>query len=171
MFSSFFLDFGEEHLKTQIFQKSIQGQRLHQRRISKEWSFQLSTRCIPEGGEKVIEWYIQIIYVNVCKYVKHVSTLRVLIINCVRVHLCKWMSYQPPSTDWGCKLFLGTRNYVRNIPVILRRELGPVMLLNKYILENNSRINSFFEMYILGFLISLLLNVNNNDSYRVLWVM
>lgn len=129
MFSSFFLDFGEEHLKTQIFQKSIQGQRLHQRRISKEWSFQLSTRCIPEGGEKVIEWYIQIIYVNVCKYVKHVSTLRVLIINCVRVHLCKWMSYQPPSTDWGCKLFLGTRNYVRNILVILRRELGPVMLL------------------------------------------
>lgn len=57
MFSSS-LDFGEEHLKTQIFQKSIQGQCLYQRRISKEWSFQLSTRCIPEGGEKVIEWCI-----------------------------------------------------------------------------------------------------------------
>lgn len=39
VFSSSSLDFGEEHLKTQIFQKSIQGQRLYQRRISKEWSF------------------------------------------------------------------------------------------------------------------------------------
>lgn len=39
VFSSSTLDFGEEHLKTQIFQKSIQGQRLYQRRISKEWSF------------------------------------------------------------------------------------------------------------------------------------
>lgn len=81
------------------------------------------------------------------------SILRVLIINFVRVHFCKWMSYQPPSTHWSCKLFLGTRNDVRNI--ILRRETGPVMSFKTsiYILGNNSRINSvFWECISLDFL-------------------
>lgn len=81
------------------------------------------------------------------------SILRVLIINFVRVHLCKWMSYQPPSTHWSCKLFLGTSNDVRNI--ILRRETGPVMSFKTsiYILGNNSRINSvFWECISLDFL-------------------
>lgn len=67
---------------------------------------------------------------NICKCVQICKT-------CVNTEgtynqLCKsslMQMNQPPSTDWGCKLFLGTRNYVRNIPVILRRELGPVMLL------------------------------------------
>lgn len=71
-----------------------------------------------------------------------------------RVHLCKWMSYQPPSTHWSCKLFLGTRNEVRNI--ILRRETGPVIMSFKisiYILGNNSRIDSvFWECISLDFL-------------------
>lgn len=81
------------------------------------------------------------------------SILRVLIINSVRVNSCKWMSYQPPSTHWSCKLFLGTRNDVRNI--ILRRETGPVMSFKTsiYILGNNSRINSvFWECISLDFL-------------------
>lgn len=81
------------------------------------------------------------------------SILRELIINFVRVHLCKWMSYQPPSTHWSCKLFLRTRNEVRNI--ILRRETGPVMSFKTsiYILGNNSRINSvFWECISLDFL-------------------
>lgn len=81
------------------------------------------------------------------------SILRVLIINSVRVNSCKWMSYQPPSTHWSCKLFLGTRNEVRNI--ILRRETGPVMSCKTsiYILGNNSRINSvFWECISLDFL-------------------
>lgn len=77
----------------------------------------------------------------------------VLKINSVRVNSCKWMSYQPPSTHWSCKLFLGTRNDVRNI--ILRRETGPVMSFKTsiYILGNNSRINSvFWECISLDFL-------------------
>lgn len=81
------------------------------------------------------------------------SILRVLIINFVRVDLCKWMSYQPPSTHWSCKLFLGTRNDVRNI--ILRRETGPLMSFKTsiYILGNISRINSvFWECISLDFL-------------------
>lgn len=89
------------------------------------------------------------------------SILRVLIINSVRVNSCKWMSYQPPSTHWSCKLFLGTRNDVRNI--ILRRETGPVMSFKTsiYILGNNSRINSvFWECISLDFLI----------HYYLMWI-
>lgn len=89
------------------------------------------------------------------------SILRELIINFVRVHLCKWMSYQPPSTHWSCKLFLRTRNEVRNI--ILRRETGPVMSFKTsiYILGHNSRINSvFWECISLDFLI----------HYYLMWI-
>lgn len=92
---------------------------------------------------------------------KHISILRVLIINSVRVNSCKWMSYQPPSTHWSCKLFLGTRNDVRNI--ILRRETGPVMSFKTsiYILGNNSRINSVsWECISLDFLI----------HYYLMWI-
>lgn len=89
------------------------------------------------------------------------SILRVLIINSVRVNSCKWMSYQPPSTHWSCKLFLGTRNDVRNI--ILRRETGPVMSFKTsiYILGNISRIDSvFWECISLDFLI----------HYYLMWI-